>query len=135
MARSPLSLAAAAAGLLAATHLASAGVLVAGEKEVDFATQIRPLLEAYCYECHGPDEDAREAELRLDRREGAFKDLGGYANIVPGDPEDSELYLRVAAEISEERMPPPEAGTILTEDEIETIRIWILEGAEWPQED
>lgn len=105
-----------------------------GEK-VDYLTDVQPILEAFCYECHGEDRSRREADLRLDIRELAFKDLGGFPNIAPGDPADSELYIRVSSEFLEMRMPPYEAGTQLTEEQIETIRLWILQGAEWPEDD
>ena len=101
--------------------------------KVDYLTQVRPILEAFCYECHGEDRSRREADLRLDIKELAFKDLGGFPNIAPGDPADSELYIRVSSEFLEMRMPPYEAGTQLTEEQIETIRLWILQGAEWPE--
>ena len=104
-----------------------------GEK-VDYLTQVKPILENFCYECHGEDRSLREADLRLDIKELAFKDLGGFPNIAPGDPDDSELYIRVSSEFLEMRMPPYEAGTQLTEEQIETIRLWILQGAEWPEE-
>ena len=104
------------------------------EEKVDYQKQIRPILSDFCYECHGEDGAAREADLRLDRKEGVFGDLGGYSIIVPGDPEDSELYLRISAEFEEERMPPYDAGTELLEEEIEVIRLWIEQGAEWEDE-
>lgn len=104
------------------------------EKQIDYARDVRPILEAFCYECHGEDRSLREADLRLDIKESAFKDLGGFPNIAPGDPDDSELYIRVSSEFLEMRMPPYEAGTQLTEEQIETIRLWILQGAEWPEE-
>ena len=107
------------------------GAPARGDEKVDYPTQVRPILEAYCYECHGPEVEEPDAGLRLDRRETAFVDLGGYDNIVPGDPDDSELYLRVDAEFEEDRMPPYEAGTELTDEQIETIRLWIQQGAEW----
>ena len=105
------------------------------EEKVDYLTQVKPILEAFCYECHGEDRSRREADLRLDIKELAFKDLGGFPNIAPGDPADSELYIRVSSEFLEMRMPPYEAGTQLTEEQIETIRLWILQGAEWPEDD
>ncbi|MXX75039.1 MAG: hypothetical protein F4210_17950 [Holophagales bacterium] len=105
------------------------------DDKVDYLTQVQPILEAFCYECHGEDRSRREADLRLDIKELAFKDLGGFPNIAPGDPADSELYIRVSSEFLEMRMPPYEAGTQLTEEQIETIRLWILQGAEWPEAD
>ena len=103
------------------------------EENVDYLTQVKPILEGFCYECHGEDRSRREADLRLDIKEDAFADLGGYPNIAPGDPDDSELYIRVSTEFAEMRMPPYEAGTHLTPEQIETIRLWILQGAEWPE--
>ena len=104
------------------------------EEKVEYLTQVKPILEGFCYECHGEDRTRREANLRLDIKEKAFADLGGYPNIAPGDPDDSELYIRVSTEFAEMRMPPYEAGTQLTEEQIETIRLWILQGADWPED-
>jgi mono/diheme cytochrome c family protein len=106
----------------------------AGEK-IDYRTQVKPILSEYCYECHGTDEKKRESELRLDLKEVAFADLGGHRAIVPGDPEESELYLRISAEIAEDRMPPYDAGTELTAEQIETLRKWIEQGAEWSDDE
>ena len=129
-------------GLLSATLILlvvgwSAGTSVLGlaqPEKVDYLTQVRPILSGYCYQCHGEDASNREAELRLDLKEFAFADLGGYPNIVPGDPDESELYIRVSAQIAEERMPPYAAGSTLTSEEIEIIRMWIEQGAEWPDD-
>ena len=106
----------------------------AGEK-IDYRTQVKPILADYCYECHGTDEKKRESKLRLDRKEFAFVDLGGFRAIVPGKPDDSEVYLRISAEIAEERMPPYDAGTELTPEQIETLRKWIEQGAQWSDDE
>src|SRR5204862_688000 len=78
--------------------------------KLDFNFQVRPILADRCFKCHGPDEKARKAKLRLDLPETAFafrdKDTGKAA-IVPGRPEESELCRRIIATDDDDRMPPP----------------------------
>ncbi|QDV07845.1 Planctomycete cytochrome C [Planctomycetes bacterium Poly30] len=101
---------------------------------VDFDSEVRPILSDSCFACHGPDAGSRAAGLRLDTREGALADLGGYAAIVPGDAEGSELWARVTSEFEFEVMPPPEAHRKpLGNREREVLRRWINEGANWSQ--
>src|SRR5262249_46456454 len=64
---------------------------------VEFNRDIRPILSANCFACHGPDKNKREADLRLDTPEGAFAERDGSHPIVPGKPEASEVYLRLTA--------------------------------------
>ena len=98
---------------------------------VDFNREIRPILSANCFACHGPDAAERKGNLRLDTREGAFADLGGHAALAPGKPEESELVRRISSLDSEEAMPPAESGKKLTAAEIELVRRWVAEGAAW----
>ena len=101
---------------------------------VDFNFHIRPLLSDRCYTCHGPDAEDREADLRLDQEESAFAALeGGSAShvITPGDPEQSEVYLRIASQDADLRMPPADSNLSLTSDEVQLIRKWIEQGAPW----
>ncbi len=97
----------------------------------DFDRDIRPLLARHCFKCHGPDDEAREVDLRLDNEQGAKKDLGGYAAVIPGDADGSELLKRVIADDPELRMPPPDSGRGLTEGEVEMLRAWIQSGGEY----
>ena len=99
--------------------------------EIDFDRDVRPILSENCFHCHGPDGEARQAELRLDTRDGLFEDRGGYQLVVPGEPAASELFHRVSSEDVDLRMPPAETGLSLTEAEIETLKSWIAGGAEW----
>ena len=95
--------------------------------QIDFNRQIRPILSRHCTTCHGPDEASREADLRLDTFAGATTDLGDYAAVVPGDPQASELLLRIMSD--DDPMPPEDHGTQLTDQEIDALRQWISEGA------
>src|SRR5262245_16505178 len=69
---------------------------------VSYGRDIRPILSDKCYRCHGPDGAARQAELRLDTREGLTSKV-----VVPGKPDKSELVARIFGEDDDERMPPP----------------------------
>ncbi len=100
-------------------------------KGVDFSREVRPILSDKCFACHGPDEGPRQADLRLDTKEGASADRGGSQVIVPGDAAASRLYQRISHKQEIARMPPPSADRQLTQAEVETIRRWIDEGAEW----
>ena len=107
---------------------------ILSSEEIEFNRDIRPLLTDKCFSCHGPDERARKAKLRLDTYEGATKDLGGYAAIIPGDPENSELVVRSIHENSNEIMPPPKSKIPgLTSKEIGKIKDWIKSGAKYQQ--
>lgn len=107
------------------------GVTAAADERVDFNRDVLPILSDTCFACHGPDDDQRATELRLDREESVFHDLGGYRAVVPGDPEGSELYRRITHPDPDQRMPPADAVRRLSADDIRTIRTWIADGAEW----
>ena len=95
--------------------------------KVDFNRDIRPIVSNTCFLCHGPDESSRKAKLRLDLRDEAI----ARGAIVPGKPEESEAYKRVASTDPNEIMPPPELHKALTKEQIATFKQWILEGAEY----
>lgn len=99
--------------------------------EVDFNTQIRPLISNNCLTCHGPDEDERAAGLRLDTEAGSRLDLGGYAAIAPGNPATSELLHRLTTDDEELKMPPEGKGRRLEPHEVELVRRWIAEGGSY----
>jgi hypothetical protein len=102
----------------------------APSKPIDFTREVRPILAGKCFSCHGPDDKVRKADLRLDLREAALKELrrGGRA-IVPGDPANSELLQRVTTENANRIMPPRKVGKPLSEAEIAVLRRWIEQGA------
>ncbi len=101
-------------------------------ERVRFNLHVKPILSQNCFYCHGPDEKHREAELRLDVREAALADLGGYAAIVPGKPDVSALITRVSSHDDDELMPPPSSKKPrLSADEVAILRRWIEQGAEY----
>ena len=100
--------------------------------EVDFNTQIKSLLSNRCIACHGPDEENREAGLRLDTFDGATRDLDGYSAIVAGDAEESEIMFRVTLDDDdEELMPPKGKGQRLSDEETALLSEWINQGAKY----
>jgi hypothetical protein len=97
---------------------------------IDFTRQIRPILAENCFACHGPDDKARKAKLRLDTKAGA---LGHDGLIVPGKADESELIARVTSKEPTEHMPPPKSGKKLTAEQVELLRKWIDAGAPWSE--
>lgn len=101
---------------------------------VDFNLHIRPILSDRCFKCHGPDANQRKANLRLDNQTGAYaalKDNPTAHAIVPGKPDQSEVFLRIASTDTAIMMPPPESNLALTETEIQLIKKWIEQGARY----
>ncbi|TWU09013.1 Planctomycete cytochrome C [Symmachiella macrocystis] len=100
-------------------------------RSVDFNRDVRPILSETCFRCHGPDSAAREADLRLDNADDAFADRGDLFAIVPGEPEKSEAYQRLVADDESLKMPPPDSKLSLTPEQVETLRLWIAQGAKY----
>jgi hypothetical protein len=98
---------------------------------VDFAREIQPILSENCYQCHGPDAKAREAKLRLDTKEGAYRTLDGVTVVKPGDTANSELIVRVFSDDKDDVMPPPKSNRNLTGAQRELLKRWVEEGAPW----
>lgn len=121
-------------------HLCAPALIVAsllaptrGEEPVEFNRDVRAILADSCYACHGPDSSAREdSGLRLDMAEDDAGDNGGYDVIEPGDVEGSELIHRLTTDDPDERMPPADSGRpAVTPGQLEVIRRWIEQGAEY----
>lgn len=91
---------------------------------VDFVRDIKPILEKHCLECHGP---TKEEDFRIDDREAAFD------YVIPGEADSSQMYAVLISEDDEERMPPPEEGDPLEGKQIQLIKDWIDQGANWPE--
>ena len=95
--------------------------------KIDFNRDVRPILSNNCYQCHGPDEMVRKAKLRLDTRDGALA-----AAIVPGKPDASELITRLTATPDDASvMPPVKTGKKLTTREVDVLKQWVKEGANY----
>ena len=103
---------------------------IASEK-VSFNKDIRPIFSNKCFFCHGPSEKSRKAKLRLDLENEAFKERNGFAAFVRKSLDKSEAWHRIKSEDPDEVMPPPEFKKELTNSEINTIKAWIEQGAEW----
>lgn len=102
-----------------------------GFAELKFNQDIRPILSELCFHCHGPDEEGRKGDLRLDVEADAKRDLGGYAAIVAGKPEQSEIIYRISTKDPDEIMPPPKEFHTIKPEQIETLKTWIKEGAKY----
>lgn len=102
----------------------------ADEGPVSFETQVRPILESACLNCH--DQDSDEGELRLDTASEMLSGGSNGPSIVPGKPAESPLYTStILAAGHDEAMPPEEP---LTKSQTEILRRWIASGAKWPAE-
>lgn len=105
---------------------------------VDFNWHIRPILSDRCFACHGPDEKKREANLRLDTRDGAlspYDTVNGQAQyaIVPGHPESSRLLARIFSSHQDSIMPPKSSHLTLSDFEKQLLKRWIEQGAQWKE--
>jgi hypothetical protein len=109
--------------------LVPAALCPGADRPVDFNRDVRPILAANCYICHGPDDKQRQADLRLDKRDGALAERHGTRAVVAGKAKESELIRRVAATDEAERMPPAETGKRLSAAQVETLARWIDQGA------
>jgi mono/diheme cytochrome c family protein len=99
-------------------------------QKVDFERDVRPIFEKSCASCHGPK--VQLGALRLDSKSLAFAGgQGRQPGIVPGKPEQSTLFQRIAGTTDQARMPM--GGKPLDAAAINTIRNWIAQGAEWPE--
>jgi hypothetical protein len=127
--------------ILIATVIAAVSCLGGKEKAapipktISYNFHIRPVLSDKCFKCHGPDGKQRQAGLRLDIPDSAFAPLretkGAFA-IVPGKPEQSELFKRISSTDSSYMMPTPESHLgALTEYEVKLFKKWIEQGGKY----
>src|SRR5688500_16319190 len=99
---------------------------------IQFNRDVRPILSEYCFQCHGPDSNHRKAGLRLDVKEDAFKILkSGEHAFVAGDLDKSAVIQRITTTDEDDHMPPAKSGKKLSAAQIETLKQWDKEGANW----
>jgi hypothetical protein len=96
------------------------------QEKVDFSKSIQPLLEKRCVECH--NEEKHKADLRFDSKAELAK---SDKVVVAGKADESELIKRVSLPEGHDDIMPPK-GDPLTKEEIELLKKWINEGANWP---
>ena len=100
---------------------------------VDYSRDIKPILSENCFSCHGFNAESRKGKLRLDVAESAYAERNGLARIKPGDPANSEAWLRIISTDEEEMMPPPKEHGRLAEAQKQKIKTWIEEGAKYAE--
>jgi len=101
---------------------------------IDYIFDVKPILSDRCYLCHGPDEGTREANLRLDTKEGAYAAIGEHLDkfaIIPGDTASSQLVFRINNKNEEMRMPPIASNLSLNDYEKKVLTKWVEQGAVW----
>ena len=103
----------------------------AQESEVQFNRDVLPILSDTCFACHGPDSRAREADLRLDQRDGLLGRSEAGPIVRAGHPEQSELWKRISSADPDLKMPPPDQTRQLSKQQIRTLRLWVEQGAQW----
>jgi hypothetical protein len=96
-------------------------------ESLTYNKDIRPILSDKCFQCHGPDSAKRKGDLRLDIRVDAMNSKA----ILPGNPNDSEMILRIHENDPEEVMPPLDSSRQLTDTERGILTRWIEQGAEY----
>lgn len=96
------------------------------DERVSYNRDIRPILSDKCFFCHGPDDNHREADLRLDNEKSAHESV-----IVAGHAAQSELFERITSDDPDEHMPPVDSGKSLSPQQIELIRRWIEQGGKY----
>lgn len=103
---------------------------VRADSKIRFDRQVRPILSDACFQCHGPDESKRQGGLRLDLVAAAQQGGDSGPAVVAANLEASELWKRVTSTDPDRVMPPPKSGKVLKPEQLETLKLWIQQGAE-----
>ncbi len=96
---------------------------IVGSPTIEYQRDVRPILSETCFKCHGPDDAARQADLRLDRAEDAAAVFEVEADERP------EFIRRITSDDPLEKMPPADSNLSLSPKQIEVLRTWVAEGA------
>ena len=104
---------------------------VYSDEKVDFVKQIKPILESKCVECHGPEDP--EGEFSLNTKVGAMKGGADGKSIIPGKAAESKLFELITLE-NDDSLRMPMEGDPLSNEQIQLIKRWINEGANWPDD-
>ena len=117
---------------VSACALSASSVVMAADRKIEFNRDVRPILSNNCYQCHGPDKNQLQAGLRLDKPEIATAKLeSGQTAIIPKDLVSSGLVARIISTDPNEKMPPPDSGKSISPEEIEILKQWVAQGAEF----
>ena len=102
------------------------------KEKIDYNRDIRPILAAKCFACHGNDPKAIRAGLKLDDRKSATTLLAsGHKAIVPGSLKQSEIIARINSKDTFTKMPPADSNRVLQPEDIALLSRWVAEGAEY----
>src|SRR5262249_22101053 len=113
-------------GEAAAPPKASGGKFASGKPAIDYSRQVRPILSANCFQCHGPEDKVRKSGRRLALPELALRGgASGEPAVAPGKPRESQLIPRLTAQHDEGLMPPVASKKKLTPQEIELLTQWV----------
>ncbi len=115
---------------LALAFAVGAANTVLAASNVDFTTQVYPILDKSCISCHGPEK--KKGGLRLDSKAAAFRGGDDGIVLVSGDAAKSDLYRRITLAVGSDDVMPNK-GAVLTKAQTDLIRDWINQGAAWPE--
>ena len=100
------------------------------ERTVDFMTEIKPIFESACINCHGPDED--KGDLRMHEAKLVFREGDNGPILKPGDPDNSSIYWTTDLPEDDDLIMPPK-GDPLSQRQKDLLKTWVEEGAHWPK--
>jgi formylglycine-generating enzyme required for sulfatase activity len=107
-----------------------AGVKLGVSKKINFVKDIQPIFEFNCVACH--KEGHAKGELRMETRELTFKGGESGPGVVPFQPAKSPVYTSTTLSLEDEKVMPPKAKDRLTKEEIDALKLWVEQGAVWP---